>query len=168
MYFLLYHMSHMSICPSIITLSVNHSLYVSPVATPRWVLWRQGPDWMGPWYLWQGLPQGKDQRSYWSTSELTYMINQPMSQHLPKEAFQLTDLLTENLWSYMRPQTSMSHRPGGETHQFLSLEGLEGQCGYSSWPLLWKCLDCGMRLAQGHEGCSWFPESRGCQTQHQR
>lgn len=55
-----------------------------------------------------------------------------------------------------------------ETHQFLNLEELEGQCGYSSWPLLWKCLDCGMQLAQGHEGYSWSPESQGCQIQHQK
>ena len=66
---------------------------------------------MSSWHLWQELLQGKDQRSYWITSEFTHLINKPMFQCLPAEVFQATGFLTENFLSYTKPQTSMSQRP---------------------------------------------------------
>lgn len=51
-------------------------------------------------------------RTYWSTTELTHVINQPMSQSLPKEAFQVTDLFAENFWSYTGLNASKGQEKG--------------------------------------------------------
>lgn len=156
-------MSHISVCSSTIIQSISHSLYVSLAATLRWVLEKQGQSlvFLPEITTGQGPIEVPLNWLTWSISQCPKACLRKLSK------LQISLKKISGVILGHRPQSLK--RPGEwETYQFLSPEGLEGQCGYSSWPLLWKCLDCGMQPAQGHEGYSWFPESRGYQIQHQR